>query len=70
MDSEQSNYQKNKQYIFKSRQKNKDSYNTYQREYYYKKQGFSEEEIEEKNQKRLESIKKQAASFGYKLVKI
>jgi hypothetical protein len=70
MDSEQSNYQKNKQYILKSRQKNKDSYNTYQREYYYKKQGFSEKEIEEKNQKRLESIKKQAASFGYKLVKI
>jgi hypothetical protein len=70
MDSEQSNYQKNKPYILKSRQKNKDSYNTYQREYYYKKQGFTEEEIEEKNQKRLESIKKQAASFGYKLVKI
>jgi len=45
MDPEQSNYQNNKQYILKSRQKNKDSYNTYQREYYYKKQGCSEKDI-------------------------
>lgn len=70
MESEQTIYQKKKQSNIKSREKNKDNYNRYQREYYYKKQGLTEKEIEEKNKKRLESIKKQAESLGYKLVKI
>jgi len=66
----ESTYHKKKESNLKSREKNKDNYNKYQREYYYKKQGLTDQEIEEKNNKRLESIKKQALSFGYKLVKI
>jgi len=73
MDTEQSTYQKNKASILKSREKNKDKFLEYQREYQKKRYNENSTIIEKKMErlnKKLSKLEIEANKIGYTLVKI